>query len=104
MLNYSQSNVFILQNDFYSLQEQFPEVWAVIQTCGRNKDHRTFESYAQDLVASWLYEDTLLFYMQKYGLRVNLNGADQGREIFKQTMFQLNILNFMHHMVNQHIE
>lgn len=54
-----------------------------VQTCGRNKDHRTFESYAQDLVASWLYEDTLLFYMQKYGLRVNLNGADQGREILK---------------------
>lgn len=83
MLNYSQSNIYILQNNFKALRAEFPNVWSVIQTCEKNMDRRTPEEYSQDLVASWLYEDTLLFYMQKYGLSIRLNGTDKERTILR---------------------
>ncbi len=80
-LGYSESNILILTDKFDLLKVKFPEVWNEIISCIHNKDERRFEDYAKDLVASWIFEDTLLYYLKKYGLDIKLNGTDVKREI-----------------------
>ena len=84
-LGYSESNILILTDKFDVLKVKFPEVWNEIISCTHNKDERSFEDYAKDLVASWIFEDTLLYYLKKYGLDIKLNGTDVKREILSNS-------------------
>lgn len=89
-LNYKKSNVYILQNNFMGLKNEFPDVWHALLSCSHNKDNRTHEEYAQDLVASWVYEDTLLLYLKKSGFEINLHGSDKEREILRNSKVSSN--------------
>lgn len=84
-LNYKESNIYILQNNFIKLQQEYPTVWEALLSCKHNKDKRTYQEYAQDLVSSWLYEDTLLHYLKKSEFDIRLNGSDQEREILNNS-------------------
>ena len=84
-LGYSESNIYILQNNFVKLQKEYANVWKALISCKHNKDKRTYEEYAQDLVSSWLYEDTLLYYLKKFNFNIRLNGSDKNREILNNS-------------------
>ena len=83
-LNYSESNILILDNKETELKENFPEVYNNLLSCGHNRDGRTPFEYAQDLVASWLFEDCLVDTLNKNGIEVSLSGADKNREILSR--------------------
>jgi len=78
--NYSNSNIYILENNFKKLQIEYPNIWKYLQSCKHQRDKRTIEEYAKDLVSSWLYEDTVLIYL-KDNFKINLYGADKERKI-----------------------
>lgn len=59
-LNYSESNTLILAGDEQTLKTKYPVVYANLLSYGHNKDGRTYMEYAQDLVASWIFEDDLM--------------------------------------------
>lgn len=80
-LNYSRSNIYILENNFEQLKIEFPNVWNTIISCQHNMDKRTPEEYALDLVSSWLYEDTILSYLNANDYIVKLDGSDANRQI-----------------------
>ena len=80
-LGYSQDNVLILQGDLQALQNSFPETYRNIMSCRHHRDNRTPLEYAQDLVASWLVEDSFLEILNSNGLRATLDGADRNRKI-----------------------
>lgn len=84
-LGYRESNILILTDKFDVLKVKFPGVWQEVISCTHNKDERSFEDYAKDLVASWIFEDTLLYYLKKYGLDIKLNGTDVKREILSNS-------------------
>ena len=46
-----------------------------------NRDNRTPIEYGQDLVASWIYEDSLMAELKKCGLEIECASADKNREI-----------------------
>ena len=71
-LGYSQDNVLILQGDLQALQNSFPETYRNIMSCRHHRDNRTPLEYAQDLVASWLVEDSFLEILNSNGLRATL--------------------------------
>ena len=80
-LNYSESNILILSNKELALKEKYPNVYANLLSCKHNRDMRSPFEYAQDLVASWLFEDTLVKLLNDNGINVKLSGADKTRDI-----------------------
>ncbi|MBT7557017.1 hypothetical protein HN615_08840 [Candidatus Woesearchaeota archaeon] len=78
--NYSNSNIYILENNFKKLQMEYPDIWKSLQSCKHQRDKRTIEEYAKDLVSSWIYEDTVLIYL-KDDFEIDLYGADKERNI-----------------------
>lgn len=80
-LGYAQDNLLILQGDIQSLQNLFPETYRNIISCQYHTDYRTPLEYAQDLVASWLVEDSFLKILNSGGLHTTLDGADHNRRI-----------------------
>jgi len=84
-LNYHKSNLYILQNKFELLEKEFPEIYNALLSCIHQKDNRTYQGYAKDLVSSWVFEDTLLEYLNKSTLEVMLNGSDKNRIILQNT-------------------
>lgn len=78
--NYSQSNIYILENNFEKLQIEYSDVWKSLQSCKHQRDKRTIEEYAKDLVSSWVYEDTILIYL-KDNFEIELYGADRERNV-----------------------
>lgn len=80
-LGYAQDNLLILEGDMESLQNDFPETYNNIMSCQHHRDNRTPLEYAQDLVASWLVEDSFLEVLNSNGLHTELDGADQNRRI-----------------------
>jgi len=80
-LNYSESNILILQGNLNELKDKFPDVYSNLISCTHNRDKRTPLEYGQDLVASWLFEDCLVDSLKKQGFEISLSGADSGREI-----------------------
>lgn len=80
-LNYSDSNILILKGEEKKLQVEYPGVYRNIISCKHNRDSRTPLEYAQDLVASWLFEDYLIDQLKKAGLQISHAGADKKREI-----------------------
>ena len=84
-LGYSQANLYILQGDLQSLRDNFPECFSNLQSCLHNKDSRSLLEYARDLVASWIFEDTIVQKLIGAGLSTSLAGADRNREILATT-------------------
>ena len=84
-LGYSKPNILILEGKEEELKQSYPEVYANIQSCKHNKDDRKPIEYAQDLVASWIFEDVLIKDLADNGCVLTLNGADKKREILKSS-------------------
>jgi len=82
--NYSKSNIYILENNFEKLQIEYPDIWTSLQSCKHQRDKRTIEEYAKDLVSSWVYEDTVLIYL-KNDFDIDLYGTDRERKILSNT-------------------
>ena len=80
-LNYSDSNLLILVGDEQGLKNSYPDVYANLLSCGHNKDGRSFMEYAQDLVASWVFEDDLMAQLRAGGLVIKGAGTDKDREL-----------------------
>ena len=79
--NYPESSVCILQGNLQRLKEEFPETYSNLMSCGHHRDRRTPLEYGQDLVASWLFEDSLIQELKNRGLSISKAGADKKREI-----------------------
>lgn len=84
-LNYSDSNICILESTIDVLQERFPEVYANLISCTHNRDMRTPLEYGRDLVASWIFEDALIKGLSVAGINISHAGADRSREILNNT-------------------
>ncbi|MCT7561970.1 hypothetical protein [Aliarcobacter butzleri] len=82
-LNYHKSNIYILKDKFDLLKKDFPEIYNDLLTCIHQKDNRTYQEYAKDLISSWIFEDTLLKYLSNSKLEVVLSGSDKNRIILK---------------------
>lgn len=80
-LNYSDSNILILEGKERELRECYPNIYSNLLSCNHNRDKRTPFEYAQDLVASWLFEDCLVDTLANNGFQISLSGADSNREI-----------------------
>lgn len=88
-LNYSDSNLLILSGSFRELKDKFPSVWNALNTCRHNRDKRSIEEYAQDLVSSWVYEDTLRNQLVK-NFDIILSGSDKSRNILPNSKVSTN--------------
>lgn len=80
-MGYSEANIQILSGDVEGLRTRNPDIYANLLSCRHNKDGRSFIEYGQDVVASWLFEDHLLYELNRAGLRVVSAGADRNRVI-----------------------
>lgn len=80
-LGYSYANILIVTGDESALKRDCPNIYQNILSCGHQRDGRTPFAYAQDLVASWIFEDFLLKRLCDNGLPVMLSGEDRMREI-----------------------
>ncbi len=80
-LNYPASSICVLSGDIEALQRDYPNIYDNLLSCIHNKDRRSYILYAQDLVASWLYEDYLMHELNMAGLSIVGAGADKNREI-----------------------
>lgn len=59
-LNYSEEKILILKGKQDELRIKFPKIYENLVSCRHNRDCRTEIQYAQDLVASWLFEDYIM--------------------------------------------
>ncbi len=80
-LGYSESNLLILEGNELELRQKYPNVYNNLLSCSHNKDHRTYMEYAQDLVASWVFEDFIMNELESAGLEIEKAGADKNRTI-----------------------
>ena len=80
-LNYPQSSIAVLKGDIKTLQEQYSQTYRNLLSCSHNKDKRDFLRYGQDLVASWLFEDYLMWELYNAGLSIKSSATDRQREI-----------------------
>lgn len=83
-LHYSEDNILVLQGDAAHLQKEYPEIYHNILSCKHNRDKRTPIHYAQDVVASWLFEDYLAAKFCQLGRNLTLTGGDRGRKLLPQ--------------------
>lgn len=79
--NYPESSICILQGNLQRLKEEFPQTYSNLTSCRHHRDRRTPLEYGQDLVASWLFEDSLIQELKNRGLCISKAGADRNREI-----------------------
>ena len=80
-LNYSNSNIIILEGKEIELKNNYPDVYKNILTCVHNRDNRTPFEYARDLVSSWVFEDYLISLLNENGLSTRHAGNDKKRVI-----------------------
>lgn len=80
-LGYPESSICVLEGNIDLLAAKFPQTHANLMSCRHNRDSRTPIEYGQDLVASWIYEDTLMAELNNCGLEIVGAGADRNREI-----------------------
>lgn len=83
-LHYIPENIAILQADVDDptpIINAYPDTYRNMESCKENRDKRSPLQYGQDLVASWVFEDYLLTFLQKNGIQVTLNGTDRVRRI-----------------------
>jgi hypothetical protein len=84
-LEYDKSNIYILENKIEELKKECPQIYSNLESCGHQKDGRTKEQYAKDLIASWIFEDIFLEKLKSVELKVELNGADKERKILSSS-------------------
>lgn len=84
-LGYSDANICILKGDINALEANHPGTYANLISCRHNRDSRTPIEYGRDLVASWIFEDTLVQKLAESGLTSSLAGADRNREVLATT-------------------
>ncbi|OIR25104.1 hypothetical protein [Bathymodiolus thermophilus thioautotrophic gill symbiont] len=82
--DYANSNIYILEDNFKALKIEYPDIWQALQSCNHQRDKRTIEEYAKDLVSSWVYEDTVLNYL-KNDFDIELYGADRERRVLSNS-------------------
>ena len=80
-LHYSADNICILEGDIGKLEREHRQTYDNLMSCRHNRDNRLPIEYARDLVASWIFEDTLVQQLQEGGLQINLSGADRNRKL-----------------------
>lgn len=80
-LGYSDANICVLQGDIHKLRSEQPQTYNNLMSCRHHADGRSAIEYGQDLVASWIVEDTFLAALNQEDLTARLDGADQYREI-----------------------
>ncbi len=80
-LKYDLSNIHILKGEEDIIKENYPEIYSNLLSCTHNKDRRTIIEYAQDLVASWIFEDYIILDLQNSGLNIERAGTDKYRKI-----------------------
>lgn len=84
-LNYSSANLCILDGDINILERDFPDCYKCLKSCIHNKDARSMIDYAKDLIASWIFEDTIVQMLNAEGLVTSLSGSDKNRQILATT-------------------
>lgn len=82
-LKYAEDNICILDGDINKLKQNFPKTYENLLSCVHNRDRRSPIEYGQDLVASWIFEDTLVEALTQEGLPTRLAGADCNRQILE---------------------
>lgn len=87
-LEYDKSNIYILENKIEELKKECPLIYSNLESCGHQRDGRTKEQYAKDLIASWIFEDTFLKELINAKLNINLNGSDKERKILSSYQTQ----------------
>lgn len=80
-MHYSPSNILILDGEIDILKTHYSNVYEALISCRHHRDARTPLEYAQDLVASWLFEDYICEVLEQNGLNISKAGADKNREI-----------------------
>ena len=80
-LGYTLDNILILKGKMEELRVKYPEIYNNLYTCNHNRDRRTPEEYAKDLVASWIFEDYIVYCLQNDDFDLKLDGADKERHI-----------------------
>lgn len=80
-LNYSESNILVLEGNEEKLKTLYPDVYANILSCVHNRDGRSPMEYARDLVSSWLFEDFMVQKFNSLGYNLYLSGKDKERVI-----------------------
>lgn len=84
-LGYSEENILILEGRESDLRQKHPEIWRNLQSCRHHRDRRTPLEYAQDLVASWVFEDCLIQALYDAGLHISHAGTDKERKILSSS-------------------
>lgn len=82
---YSNSNILILEGQESSLKTEYPAIYSNLVSCKHNRDRRMIMEYAQDLVASWVFEDYLIEEFKKIGYILEKSGTDKNREILSSS-------------------
>lgn len=80
-MGYSSENICILEGNEEKLKNNYPKIYQNLKSCVHNRDNRTSIQYAQDLVASWVFEDCIISSLKNAGLIIEHAGADKNREI-----------------------
>ena len=96
-LHYDEDNLLILQGKEQELKERYPNIYKNILSCRHNADKRTPMEYAQDLVASWLVEDSFFKVLNHGALRVDLGGTDSQRKVLSKSKVKTNSDFFVHY-------
>lgn len=81
MLGYDISNIYILTDNEEALRKNCPQIYKNLLSCEHNKDSRTPMEYARDIVASWIFEDSIIHSLKQCGLDICHAGADKARII-----------------------
>jgi len=84
-LCYSEENILLLSGKIDDVKSKYPETYSNLVTCSHHADRRTLLEYAQDLISSWVYEDTVMKQLSKDRLVIKLDGADKERKILRNT-------------------
>ena len=71
-LNYSESNILVLEGNEEELKNLYPDVHANILSCIHNRDGRSPMEYARDLVSSWIFEDYMVQKFHSLGYNLYL--------------------------------
>lgn len=80
-LGYSDANLCIIDGDVGLLGERHPRTIENLKSCIHNADSRSVIDYGRDLVASWIFEDTMVQLLNSHGIKTVLSGTDRNREI-----------------------
>jgi hypothetical protein len=84
-MNYPESSICVLKGDIEELKNKFPDIYSNLISCEHNRDKREPIEYGRDLVASWLFEDYIIWNLSKQNLDITKNGTDKKREILQSS-------------------